>query len=107
MQMIVLNLKTYAETSKEKGLSLIEAAYEVSRKTSKKIIVCVQPTQLHYARKFSSENFWIFAQHADTAGQGKFTGSLTVDAIAAEDCKGTLLNHAEKNVSFEEVKIVV
>lgn len=105
--MIVLNLKTYAETTGENGLKLIKIAHDVSKKSHSKIIVCPQATQLHYARKNTAENFWFFAQHADSAGQGKFTGSITVEAIAAEGCGGTLLNHAEKQVSFEDAAAVV
>ncbi|MFH1056575.1 MAG: triose-phosphate isomerase [Candidatus Micrarchaeota archaeon] len=105
--MIVLNLKAYAESTGEKGLSLIKTASALSKKTRKKIVVCPQATQLHYAAKNSSSNFWFFSQHADAANQGAFTGSLTLEAIAAEGCKGTLVNHSEKKVSFEHARFVV
>lgn len=105
--MIVLNLKTYAEATGAKGLSLIKAANSVSKKSLSKIIVCPQATQLHYAKEYSTPKLSFFAQHADDAGQGTFTGALTLEAIAAEGCGGTLINHAEKNVSSDHVFHVI
>ncbi|MEM4254993.1 MAG: triose-phosphate isomerase [Candidatus Norongarragalinales archaeon] len=105
--LIVLNLKAYAESSGENGLNLIRTAHAVSKKTKKKIIVCPQPTQLHYARKNSTSNFWFFAQHVDANAQGAFTGTLTLEAVAEEGCKGTLINHSEKKVSYDHARIVV
>lgn len=105
--MIVLNLKAFKESSGEAGLKLIKTAHAVSKKTRRKIILCPQPAQLHYASKLSSSNYWFFAQHVDANAQGAFTGTLTIEAIAEEGCKGTLLNHSEKKVSFEHAKAVV
>jgi len=102
-----LNLKAYKESSGENGLKLIKTAYSVSKKTKKKIIVCPAPTQLHYARKNSTPNFWFFAQHVDANEQGTFTGTVTLEEILEQGCKGTLLNHSEKKISFEHARLVV
>ncbi len=102
-----MNLKAYKESSGENGLKLIKTAYSVSKKTKKKIIVCPAPTQLHYARKNSTPNFWFFAQHVDANEQGTFTGTVTLEEILEQGCKGTLLNHSEKKISFEHARLVV
>ena len=88
-------------------MKLIKTAHSISKKTKKKIIVCPPPTHLHYARKNSTPNFWFFAQHVDANEQGAFTGSLTLEAVFEEGCKGTLINHSEKKVSFEHARLVV
>lgn len=105
--MIALNFKAYAESAGENGLGLIKAAEAVSKKTSKKIILCPAFTQLHYASKYSSSNLWFFAQHADANDYGTFTGNITLEEIKSQGCGGTLLNHTEKKVSFEHARTVV
>ena len=86
---------------------MIKTAFELSKKTREKIIVCPQHVDLHYARKYSAKNFWCFAQHADANEAGAFTGSMTLESIAAQGCKGTLLNHSEKKISSEHERTAV
>ncbi|HIH20984.1 TPA: triose-phosphate isomerase [Candidatus Micrarchaeota archaeon] len=101
---IALNFKAYHESTGERGLSLIKTASALSKKTGDKIILCPETVDLHYAKKYSSDNLWFFAQHSDANEPGAHTGSVTLEAIAAQGCKGTLLNHSEKKIPTDHVR---
>jgi len=103
--LIVLNLKTYNESTGEKGLALCRIADEVARSTGVSIIVAPQNVDLFRVAKEVS--IPVFAQHIDSNGPGAFTGSITADAVKAAGCMGTLLNHAERKIPLEKMQLAI
>lgn len=100
---IVLNLKAYERSSGEGGLALCLAAETVaSRHHDVHIIICPQVNQL-YLLGHKLKHASVFAQAADSNPPGKFTGTLTVNAIADSGCAGTLMNHAERQASMADI----
>lgn len=95
--MIVLNLKNYEKVYKEID-GIVAHAEEIRRETGIRIILCPPMPLLAvaYADKFS--------QHADVIGMGQSTGVLPISALPLLNVKGSLLNHSERRVLFEEIK---
>lgn len=101
--MIVLNLKTYP-ASLEKALDFVEMAKEASKESGVRIPVAVPSIHLKEAAKLYKD---AFAQHVDDNKPGAFTGSMPAESVKAAKAAGSLLNHSEKKVSFEKIKITL
>jgi len=100
---IALNLKTYAESTGENALALVEDADAAAKDfPGTQVIVAVQAPELRWICEQKFKYAKIFAQHADSNSQGAFTGSVTLEAIKAAGGVGTLLNHAEKKVLLND-----
>lgn len=101
--MIVLNLKTYPK-SLEKALYFIDLVGGVVEETGVRVVVCPPVIHLKDAAQRYSE---IFAQHTDSKKAGASTGSLPVEALKSIGVKGSLLNHSEKKIPYEDTKTTV
>lgn len=100
--MIVLNLKTYERTL-EKSLFFVDIAGEVVEETGMRIVVCPPAIYL----KDSAERFSeVFAQHCDASAPGAHTGDIPPEALKQIKVKGSLINHSEKRLSLDVVKLV-
>ncbi|MFA6214841.1 MAG: triose-phosphate isomerase [Candidatus Micrarchaeia archaeon] len=97
---IALNLKTYPESLGAGCAELCRHASEVSLLTGVRVIVAPQAVDLRDAAQICSD---VFAQHVDYQPQGAHTGMLTVEAIKAAGCKGSLVNHSEHRLPEEQV----
>ncbi len=103
VSMIVLNLKSY-EKSFSKALYFVDVVSEVVEETGARIIVC-PPTPF---LKDAAERYGqIFAQHVDATSFGSYTGWLPAEALKSIKVKGSLVNHSEHKLKFDDVKIVV
>ncbi len=101
--MIVLNLKTYP-ASLERALDFVEIAKDASREAGLPILIAVPSIQLKDAAKIYKN---VFAQHVDDSRPGAFTGSIPPEAIKEVKAAGSLLNHSERKVPFEKIKITL
>ena len=97
---IALNLKVYTESLGSRGAELCRTAAEVSLLTGVRIIVAPQVVDLREACQICGD---VFAQHVDAVEPGAFTGTLTVEAIKAAGCKGSLVNHSEHRLPEEQI----
>lgn len=101
--MIILNLKTY-ERSLDKALFLVDTANEIVEETGMHIVVCPPCVFLKDAAERHSE---IFAQNVDVSIPGAHTGELPVEALKILKVKGSLVNHSEKKLDIEKVKLTI
>ena len=101
---IALNLKVYKESLGKRGLELCQIASEVSLLTGVRIIVAPQAIDLREAVQVSGD---VFAQHVDAAGQGAFTGALTVEALKEAGVTGSLVNHSERRLPEETIAATI
>jgi triosephosphate isomerase len=99
--MIVLNFKTYAESTGEKAVRMANYCEEVSLKSGVDIIACPQIPDIH--RVAGSVRISVFAQHIDGAGAGSYTGHITADCVRSAGAKGTLINHSERRILLSEI----
>ncbi|MEM4637798.1 MAG: triose-phosphate isomerase [Candidatus Woesearchaeota archaeon] len=97
---IVLNFKTYTESSGINALKLAKIAEKVSLKTSLNIIIAVQAIDL---KEISSNvSIPVFAQHVDPFMPGKSTGSIIIENLSS-NIKGSILNHSEKKIPLKVI----
>lgn len=103
--LIVINFKTYAESTGEKAVRIARYCEEVSRDTGVSIIVVPQIPDIF--RVASSVKIPVFAQHLDGVGAGSFTGHITAECIRDAGACGTLINHSERRLLLSEIDSAV
>lgn len=106
MAFVVLNLKTYAESTGKNALSLLSAVS--SAKTKHTLVFC--PSLLDsslVAQARTGDSPLLFGQYADANGLGAHTGSAPLDQFKALGFEGVLLNHSEKKRSHDQIQKTV
>ena len=99
--MIWINFKTYERGTGDKALELAVLCEEISQESGVEIFVCVQYSDIY--RLGQKVNIELWAQHTDAVTYGKHTGWVLPEAVVAAGASGTLLNHAERRIYFEEI----
>ena len=102
---LMINLKTYSESSGKNALKIVRAAERALKKAKGKVVLVPQLVDLRLVA--SSTKLWVFAQHVDTDGRGAHTGSVNIDALKEAGAKGVLINHSEKRLSLSKIKETV
>ena len=103
--LIVVNFKTYAESTGEKAVRIAKYCEEVSRDHGVSIVVVPQIPDIY--RVASSVKIPVFAQHLDGAGAGSFTGYITAECIREAGARGTLINHSERRLLLSDIDSAV
>jgi triosephosphate isomerase len=103
--LIVLNFKTYDESTGDKAVALAEACDAVAKETGAKIIVAPQFTDIY--RIFREVKIPVYAQHVDGIKFGGFTGSILPEAVKAAGASGSLINHSERGLKLAEIEAAV
>lgn len=102
---IVVNFKTYLESSGPGALSLAKLCEQVSQETGAEIIVA--PPMLDLAIVAASVKIPVYAQHLDSVPSGSTTGHVTVENAKASGAKGTLVNHSERRIKIAEIHDII
>lgn len=103
--MLFINFKNYPQASGSKAVLLAQTCEEVSADTGIPIIPCVASTDLINIARTIKCPVWV--QHIDPIDTQKSTGFITPSVIKAHGSWGTLLNHSEHKMEFEEIKKAV
>lgn len=103
--LIVVNFKTYAESTGEKAVKIAKYCETVSRDHGVSIIAVPQIPDIY--RVASSVKIPVFAQHMDSAGAGSFTGHITAECIREAGARGTLINHSERRLLLSDIDSAV
>jgi len=103
--LIVVNFKTYIESTGEKAVRIAKYCEEVSQDHGVGIVVVPQIPDIF--RVASSVKIPVFAQHIDGAGAGSFTGHITAECIKEAGACGTLLNHSERRLLLFDIDSAV
>lgn len=107
--LLILNLKTYAETSGDNLLPKLAAVSSVLAEypqLADQLLVTVNSWQLALAKdKFPRLQY--VAQHIDDEPQGKTTGWLPAAALKQIGVGYTLLNHSEHRLPEAEIKQII
>jgi triosephosphate isomerase len=102
LPVIIVNFKTYESATGEKAVELARIHQDVSRDAGYEIAICVQPADLYpVSREVSIP---VFAQHIDSIEFGSHTGRILAESVKQAGAYGTLLNHAEKQISLDEIE---
>ncbi|NPV63100.1 MAG: triose-phosphate isomerase [Methanotrichaceae archaeon] len=102
MTLIVLNFKTYRESTGEAAVRLAEICEDVSRQYSVEIVVAAQAADIHAICQ--AVKIPVFAQHVDGVGFGGFTGHVTATSLKEAGARGTLINHSERRLRLAEIE---
>lgn len=100
MALVILNFKAYSEAIGENAVKLAEIAKEVADQTNTRVMIAPQTADIHRV----SEIVETVAQHIDPAEPGACTGSSLTETAKQAGAVGSLLNHAERRISLEEVE---
>ena len=104
--LIVVNFKAYPESIRD-GFLLANLLSPYDN-----VIMCVPAPLICSFGKESSLNgvirdALVFAEHVDPVVSGAYTGSITVDMIKAAGASGSLVNHSEKRLKYNEIAKVI
>ena len=96
-RLIVINFKSYKESTGEKGLKLAK------KLDMPNVVLAVASLDiLNISQK--CKNAKIFSQYIDPIEYGAYTGSLTALEVKNSGALGTLINHSEKPLKFKDLK---
>jgi triosephosphate isomerase len=100
-KILIINLKAYEEGTGERGSELSKVADSLLRKDVE-IILAVQAADI----KDIADNVSlpVFSQHLDPVGYGAHTGWILPESVKSAGAKGSLLNHSERRIDFEELE---
>ena len=99
---IIVNLKAYEQGYGADGFDLCKIMEEISIEHNVNLAAAVSSIDLV---DFSDNlKIPIFAQHVDGVNYGSHTGSILPEAVRYSGAVGTLVNHAECQMSWEEIE---
>ncbi len=106
---LIINLKTYEESSGKSALKIAKICNELKRDAAKRGVEIVLCPQLLDLRWVVEEKVSVYSQHVDDYNYGAHTGYVVPNAVKKAGAKGTLINHSEHRLNLkkieEEVKI--
>lgn len=100
--MLIVNLKTYEESTGKKAAKIAEECFRAGKKTGKKVLVAPQPQDM-----LRIDNPNICSQHMDAVEPGSHTGHLLGESIKEAGASGTLINHSERRIPKEKIKDII
>ena len=104
-RVIVVNFKTYPESSGPRSLALAKACENVADETG--VSVMVAPPMPDLALVAGSVGIPVFSQHVDDVKAGSTTGHVAIENVLSSGARGTLLNHSERRIRVSEIAAIV
>jgi triosephosphate isomerase len=103
--MIIVNFKTYRESTGKGAIELARKAEKVHRETSVLIGVAPQFADLRIVAR--AVDIPVFAQHIDPIEPGGFTGHVLAESVEEAGAVGTLINHSERQLKLSDIDLAV
>jgi triosephosphate isomerase len=103
--LLIINYKNYSEIAGSKGLELAKISEKIADKLDKDIIIA--STQCSLAYIANNISIKVFAQHLDNAMTGSTTGFLVPEIVKACNIQGSLINHSEHRISYNEIESII
>jgi len=98
---VITNFKTYESASGMAALELAKLHEKVGKELGVNFAICPQVTDIWMIA--SQVSIPVLAHHFDAGCAGACTGSVLPEALAQAGADGSLLNHAEKRISFPTI----
>jgi triosephosphate isomerase len=102
---VILNFKTYLESSGKNALELAKACEKVAKETGVNIAVAPQHIDIYNLSK--EVDIPVFAQHIDPIVAGGHTGSVLLECAQEAGAVGTLINHSEKRMQLADIDEII
>jgi triosephosphate isomerase (TIM) len=103
--MVIVNFKTYIESTGKKALELAKQAERASKETGACIIVAPQFADL--AKIAEEVEIPVFAQHVDPVKPGNSTGHILLESVKEAGAVGTLINHSERQLRLIDIDAII
>ncbi|MCF7799277.1 triose-phosphate isomerase [Candidatus Woesearchaeota archaeon] len=97
---VMINFKTYNESSGKDAVALAKDAASVVKTTKKNVVCAVQAPDIQAVAK---TGVITFAQHVDIALPGQNTGGVSIKALKENGAVGCLVNHSENRISKKQI----
>ncbi|MDD3985208.1 MAG: triose-phosphate isomerase [Methanobacterium sp.] len=102
---VILNFKTYLESTGKNALKLAVASQLVAEETGVNMVVAPQSPDIY---PISNEiTIPVFAQHIDAINAGGHTGSTLLECVNEAGAVGSLINHSENRMKLADMDMVV
>ena len=102
---VILNYKTYLESSGENALELARALKSASEESGITMVAAPQAADIY--RIQDQISLPIFAQHIDPITPGGHTGSNLIETLIEAGISGSLINHSENRMKLADIDEVV
>jgi len=102
---ILVNFKAYPEALGPKAIEIARSCAKVGEEAGRSLAVA--PSALDLALVAKSVRIPVFAQHLDPQETGKATGWVPPEAALAAGAVGTIVNHSERKVAWEEMRDLI
>jgi len=99
--LVVLNFKTYLESTGVNALKLARVCDDVAKSTGASIVVVPQLADLH--RIVKEVSIPVYAQTVDNVKPGSCTGHVLPEAVKEAGASGSLLNHSECRLKLADI----
>ena len=102
---VILNYKTYLESS---GIKALELAHDLESAANESGITMVAAPQAADIYRISEEaSLPIFAQHIDPIAPGGHTGSNLISTLVEAGITGSFINHSENRMKLADIDEVI
>jgi len=103
LPLLLINFKTYPEATGKNAVKLAKICETIAKKYS--VSIAVAPNIIDLSEVASRVDIPVFSQHIDPIlKDGKHTGHVLAENVKTVGAVGTLLNHSERRLSFEEIE---
>lgn len=102
---VILNYKTYLESSGENALELARALKSASEESGITMVAAPQAADIY--RIQDQIYLPIFAQHIDSITPGGHTGSNLIETLIEAGISGSLINHSENRMKLADIDEVI
>ncbi len=103
--MIIVNFKTYLESTGKRAVELAKQAERASKETGANIIVV--PQFVDIAKVAQAVEIPVFAQHIDPIKPGSSTGHILAESVKEAGAVGTLINHSERQLRLIDIDAII
>jgi triosephosphate isomerase len=103
--MIIVNFKTYRESTGKNAIKLAKSAEKVHAET--RVAMGVAPQLADIASVAQAVEIPVFAQHIDPIKPGGFTGRVLAESVKEAGATGTLINHSERQLKLSDIDQIV
>jgi len=102
---VILNFKTYLESSGDNALELAKALESAAAESGITMVAVPQAIDIYKIKEETS--IPVLAQHIDAVSPGGHTGSNLFESFLESGIDGTLLNHSEKRMTLADIAEIV
>jgi len=99
---ILVNLKTYEQSTGSKAITLAKVAQTVSDDTG--VCIAVASQIIDIKKIVETVDIPVFAQHIDSITYGKNTGHILPEAVRIAGASGTLISHSERRLELSGIE---